>query len=231
MATAIDIINGALRLIGVGENGETLEASEAQSAMSALNLLFDAWGLTSLVYVRLEQVLTWPGGFATRTIGPSGNIIGVAPLKVSPDPFLRINGLDYPLEVISQEEYNSLFLKNISTSIPLYIVANETNPNITLTLYPKPSADVELHLWSPQEFTPATALTSDVILPPGYGKAVKYNLACDLAPEYGVQPSPTVQREAMNQSRIVGRSNYRKESHVMVLPGGLSKQKSNIFTG
>ena len=67
--------------------------------------------------------------------------------------------------------------------------------------------------------------------PPGYLRAFKYNLACELAPEFGVEPSPTVQRVAMTSKRNLKRINNPDD--IMSLPYSIvaTRQRFNIFAG
>jgi hypothetical protein len=63
MASAGDIINGSLRLIGVLAEGETPSAETAQDALSAMNEMIASWNTERLaVFSTIDQVVSWPPG-------------------------------------------------------------------------------------------------------------------------------------------------------------------------
>ena len=79
--TAGDQINRALRLLGVLAEGETPSAATSQDALVALNQMIDSWSIERLaVFCTQDQTLTWPAGLITRTLGPSGDFIGLRPV-------------------------------------------------------------------------------------------------------------------------------------------------------
>jgi hypothetical protein len=106
-----------------------------------------------------------------------------------------------------------------------------TYPNITMTVYPVPTKVLEWHFVSVQELTSPALLSTSLAFPPGYLRAFKYNLACELAPEFGVEPSPTVQRVAMTSKRNLKRINNPDD--IMSLPYSIvaTRQRFNIFAG
>jgi hypothetical protein len=62
-------------------------------------------------------------------------------------------------------------------------------------------------------------------------RAFAYNLACEIAPEFGVEPSPQVQRIAMTSKRNLKRINNPLD--LMSMPYALSatRQRFNVYTG
>jgi hypothetical protein len=104
-------------------------------------------------------------------------------------------------------------------------------PNITMTVYPKPTRELEWHFISVDEITQFTSLADTVSLPPGYLRAFKYNLACEIAPEFGVEPSRQIQRIAMTSKRNLKRINNPDD--VMSLPYSLvaTRQRFNVYAG
>jgi hypothetical protein len=81
METAGDIINGSLRLLGVLAEGEVPSAETSQDALRAMNQMIDSWNTERLaVFSTQDQVFTWPAGFISRTLGPSGDFVGNRPV-------------------------------------------------------------------------------------------------------------------------------------------------------
>lgn len=110
------------------------------------------------------------------------------PLRVT-DSFTRIttqtSGLDYPIEIISQDRYIEIGFKGISAPWPIVAWYNPTMPLANIYFYQNPSGAGELHLFTDNILTSLTTLTQNVVLPQGYVRMIKWNLARELAPEYG----------------------------------------------
>jgi hypothetical protein len=104
-------------------------------------------------------------------------------------------------------------------------------PDITLTVYPKPTQDLVWHMISVEELSQPATLATPLYFPPGYLRAFTYNLAMEFAPEFGVEPSPQVQRIAMTSKRDLKRINNPDD--VMALPYALvaNRQRFNIYSG
>jgi hypothetical protein len=105
-----------------------------------------------------------------------------------------------------------------------------TYPNIDMYIYPKPTRDLEWHFISVEELTQPANLATDILFPPGYLRAFVYNLAMEFAPEFGVEPSPQVQRIAMTSKRDLKRINNPDD--VMSMPYAIvaTRQRYNIYT-
>lgn len=235
MTTVGDQIDAALRLSGVlAEEGETPSAPMIVNALDALNQMIDSWNTESLmIYNTIDQVFTWPSNQITRTLGPTGDFIGIRPVSIDDSTYFRdpASGISYGIQFINQELYDGIALKSAGSSYPQMMWVNMEYPNISMTLYPKPTRALEWHIVSAQEIVQPVTPTDVLYLPPGYKRAFKYNLACELAPEFGVEPSPTVQRIAMVSKRNLKRQN--NPGDVMSMPRSLmaAVPKFNIFSG
>jgi hypothetical protein len=110
------------------------------------------------------------------------------PLRVT-NSFTRINtqgaGLDYQIEMISQERYIEIGYKAISAPWPIVAWYNPTMPLGNIFFYQSPSDAAELHLFTDTILQNFADLTTDVQMPQGYTRALKRCLARDLAPEFG----------------------------------------------
>jgi hypothetical protein len=108
---------------------------------------------------------------------------------------------------------------------------NMTYPDVTIHVYPVPSRALEFHFISVKPLTQPATLTTELAFPPGYLRAFTYNLAMELAPEFGVEPTPQVQRIAMASKRDIKRINAPKD--IMAMPYSLMARRNrfNIFAG
>jgi hypothetical protein len=232
--TAGDQINRALRLIGVLAEGETTSASVMQDSLMALNQMIDSWNTERLsVFVTQDQIFTWPAGLISRTLGPSGDFIGNRPVLVDDATYYRDPGtnVSFGIKFINQQQYNGIAVKTVTSTYPQVCWVNMGNPDVTLTIYPRPTRDLEWHFVSVQELTNPATLATDLFFPPGYLRAFTYNLAMEIAPEFGVEPSPQVQRIAMASKRNLKRINNPDD--VMSMPYAIvaNRQRFNIYAG
>ena len=233
MATAGEQINRSLRLIGVLAEGEVPSADTANDALVALNQMIDSWSTERLaVYSTQTQIFTWPADQVKRTLGPSGDFVGVRPILVDDSTYyVAPNGVSYQINSLNEMQYNSIAVKTVTASYPQQLYVNMTYPDIEMYVYPVPSQPLEWHIVSVRELSQPATLTTELHFPPGYMRAFAYNLACELAPEFGVEPSPQVQRIAMTSKRNLKRIN--NPGDVMALPLALTygRMGYNIYIG
>ena len=234
MSTAGEQINGALRLIGQLAEGETPSAATANDALTALHQMLDSWNTERLmIYNTQDQVFTWPAGTLTRTLGPSGDFIGNRPVMLDDATYFRdpSTGVSYGIKFINQQQYDGIAVKTVTSTYPQVAWVNMGFPDVTITVYPKPTQDLEWHFVSVQELDRPADLSTIMYYPPGYLRAFTYNLAMEIAPEFGVEPSPQVTRIAMTSKRDLKRINNPDD--VMALPYALvaNRQRFNIYSG
>ena len=234
MASAGDIINGSLRLIGVLAEGETPSSETAQDALNAMNQMIESWNTERLaVYSTQDQVVTWPPSTRFQTFGPTGNIVGNRPVLIDDATYFRdpASGISYGLKLINQQQYNGIAVKTVTSTYPQVLWVNMTYPDIEMYVYPVPTKVLEFHIVSVQELAQPANLATDLAFPPGYLRCFRYNLACELAPEFGVEPSRQVQRIAMTSKRNLKRINNPDD--IMSLPYSIvgTRQRFNIYAG
>jgi hypothetical protein len=234
MTTAGEQINGALRLLGVLAEGETPSAETSQDALSAMNQMIDSWNTERLsVYATQDQVLTWPTNERVRTLGPTGNLVGNRPVLVDDSTFFRdpLTNVSYGIKLINQQQYNGIAVKTVTSTYPQVMFVNMTYPDIELYVYPVPFRELEFHFISVEELTQPANLATTLAFPPGYLRAFRYNLAREMAPEFGVEPPPQVLRIAMSSKRNIKRINNPDD--IMAIPYSITgtRQRYNIFAG
>jgi len=78
-----------------------------------------------------------------------------------------------------------------------------TQPYNVLHCYPEPMVAYTLILLPWQAHSPYAAWDSVLEWPNGYQRLMVYNLACEIAPQYGIEPSATVLRIAEESKRAL----------------------------
>ena len=232
--TAGDQINGALRLLGVLAEGETPSAATSQDALNALNQMIDSWNTERLaVFSTQDQVFSWLPGFISRTLGPTGNFVGNRPILLDDSTYFKdpASGISYGIKIINQQQYDGIAVKTVTSTYPQVIWLNMSYPDIEMYIYPVPTKVLEWHFISVEELTQPALLSAALSFPPGYLRAFRYNLACEFAPEFGIEPPPTVSRIAMASKRNLKRINNPDD--IMALPYSMvgNRQRYNIFAG
>jgi hypothetical protein len=234
MATAGDQINRALRLLGVLAEGETTSAAVSQDALTAMNQMIDSWNTERLsVFSTQNQIFTWPAGSISRTLGPTGNFVGNRPVTVDDATYFRdpLTNVSYGIKIINQQQYDGIAVKTVTSTYPQVLWINMTYPDIEMYVYPVPIRDLEWNFVSVEELTQPAVLATELAFPPGYLRAFTYNLACEIAPEFGVEPSPQVKRIAMTSKRNIKRIN--NPGDIMSMPYSLiaTRQRFNVYAG
>lgn len=239
--TAGDLINGSLRLLGVLAEGETPSAETSQDALFAFNQLIESWNTERLaVFSTIDQVVAWQPNTLNATLGPSGTLQPVDPLVSLVRPILvddatyfvdPASGISYGIKLINQQQYDGIAVKTVTSTYPQVMFVNNTYPDIDIYIYPKPTKLLHFHFISVQELDQPANLATNMTFPPGYLRAFRYCLACEMAPEFGVEPSPQVQRIAMTAKRNLKRINNPDD--IMSLPYSIvgTRQRFNIFAG
>ena len=234
--SAGDQINRALRLLGVLAEGETPSAATSQDALMALNQMVESWNTERLaVFSTQDQVFLWPAGVGneTRTLGPTGNFVGLRPILIDDATYFRDPGtnVSFGVKLINQQQYNGIAVKTVTSTYPQVMFVNNTFPDMTMTIYPVPTRQLEWHFVSVEELSNPATLATSLFFPPGYLRAFAYNLAMEIAPEFGVEPSPQVQRIAMTAKRNLKRINNPDD--VMSMPYAIvsNRQRFNVYSG
>ena len=232
MTTAGEIIKGSLRLIGQLAEGEEPSADTMQDSIMAVNQMIQSWNTERLaVFSTQDQVFTWPAGQATRTLGPTGDFVGNRPIEIDDATYFNDpqTNLSFGIKLINQQQYDGIALKIVVSTYPQVMWVNNTFPDITMTVYPVPSKALEWHIISVEELTQVSSVATDMYFPPGYLRAFRYNLAMELAPEFGVEPTPQVTRIAMTSKRNLKRINFPGDLMAIPYPIVATRQRYNIY--
>lgn len=232
--TAGDLINSTLRLLGVLAESETPSAPMSNDALAVMNQMIDSWSTERLsIYNTQDQVITWTPSTAVQTLGPTGSVVGLRPVAIDESTYFRdpSTGISYGIKLINQQQYDGIAVKTVTSSYPQVMWVNMEYPDIRMTIYPVPTRVLEFHIISVEELSQPATLATELLLPPGYLRAFRYNLACELAPEYGMEPSPTIQRIAITSKRNIKRQNNPDD--IMSIPYSIvaTRQRFNVYAG
>lgn len=231
MATALDLINEALHLIGAKDPTEVATNQEAADGLISLNGMLDSWTTDRMfVYQVLETQYNWPGGAQSKTVGVGGDINITRPVRVQ-DSYFIAGGISYPITSITKEAYAGIMLKSLQTNIPEWLFYDTGYPLGTLYLNPVPSGAIDLRILSWLSLTQFGALTDVVSLPPGYKRAIVYNLAIEVAGQYGLNPMQSVASIAASSASKIKRLNSPLTFSTVEVAYSPSRDNFNIYRG
>jgi hypothetical protein len=143
----------------------------------------------------------------TITYTTPGNFAIPRPLRIT-NGFTRITtaggGLDYPIDFEGgRDKYNAIGLKSVQAPWPIVGWYNPTFPLGNVYFYPNPSGAGQLHLFTDTILSDFTTLTQSINLPQGYARAIKKNLALELAPEYGKSAGALLVKQAAESLAMI----------------------------
>jgi hypothetical protein len=235
--TVRELLRKSMLLIGAVSTGENLSADEASDGLNSLNDLLDSWSTDGLLIpAMVREEFTLVPAQASYTIGPSGNFNTTNPMEIEEARLLITSAtpnFEMPLQIYNVQEYADITQKNIQTSLPEAIYFQRGAPLSTIYLYTVPAATNKLVLYSRKALSNFATVNDTINLPPGYQRALRYNLAIELAVEYGKQPSDYVMMTSQELKAQLMRVNldpiYMKSDVVGVIQD--SKKPFNIYTG
>lgn len=178
------------------ESGALTPVQRSNAALN-LNTMIMAWQADGLqIWKRLIIPITTVADQVSYTLGPSGASGNTErPIRIV-DGYVRQTGSnDTPLWILTEEEYNRFGQKN-TTGLPTQLWYHPLLTNGVVKLYPVPDAVYTVFvetLYPYQSFVDG-ADTAD--FPTEWLNALVYNLAVELAYDYGVETKRLTKLEA-----------------------------------
>lgn len=140
--------------------------------------------------------------------------------------------LDYPLEIIDNNQYQDIMMKGLQTTYPRFINYVPTYPTGQINLYPLPNfTSLSLGLSQTYQLLNAQSISDTVALPPGYESAIVYNLAIELATRFNATITPAMAAKAVETKANIKRVNNEKTTSIIGYPQVSGKRTFNIYAG
>jgi hypothetical protein len=230
MTTALNIIERALTDLTVLEGGGSASAQESADGLIYLNDLIQSWsneGLT--IYANTVDTLTLTGA-VSYTMGTGGTFSVARPVSVK-SAYCTYSGYDYPVDIISRDQYEAIADKDATSDIPTCVYVNYTYPYATVYVYPVPSSGT-LSLSSDKPLTEQATAATVLSMPQGYERALRLNLAVELMPQYGLMNQAIIAM-AMKAKADIKRVNAANNQVLtgLGLPTYGGMYRGNILTG
>jgi hypothetical protein len=242
--TVLQLITSALRLIGQLGPGRSAGLSELAAALLVLNSMLEAWSAERLqVFVVQRSVHALVASQAAYTIGidtavtPTVDFNVARPVRIERAGILD-SSIEVPIEILSTSRWADVRMKSLTSTRPTAIYYEPTMPWGTINAYPVPSATPELVLYSWAQLgqfsasavNPATDPAINLELPPGYGDAIRFNLAVRLGLEWG-RPARAEVHQLASLALGVIRSLNCVTPEMISDPAVLGCGRFDIYTG
>ena len=184
MSTAQTLINSAFSKCGALAAGEVPNGTDSVDALATLNQMLESWRLEGLMaFATLETDIAWAGAVPVKTIGTGGAVNITRPVGIDHAIWSDAYGNLSAISIIEADRWLTIYPAN-QQSIPEYLYYETSHPLGILHLWPVPNLDGTLKILSR---TPIgnLELGDTILLPPGYERAIIYNLGVELSVDYG----------------------------------------------
>jgi hypothetical protein len=219
--TVLDLIKRSMRLLTAINVGDVPTDEEAEDGLLALNSMVDAWGTERLtMYASTRALYAIVAGQQSYSIGrgtsPVADYVADRPMYIDAAGLVIAQSdptqtLERPIHIIRTDtEWARVRLKGETSTLPIALYYQSSWPNGEIVFWPAPTNNNILALYTPTAVSEFTSLTQVISLPPGYRRALPYNLAADFGPEFGVNKVPdNVLRIADESKRSLKRANVK----------------------
>ena len=246
MATIRQLITGSLRLINVVQANETPTAADIDISLESLRGLLGSWSADKLsIFVLKQYYFPTVAGQKDYTLGTGGDWNIQRPMAIE-RATLTYNGsitlnpltglyelattnttLDIPMEGLTDAQYAAIPVKNQQATYPVKYYDNGNYPLRTVSVWPVPTTNQPITLWLVQPLWSPDTLDQELNFPKGYERAIRFNLAIELAPEFGKTPQPEVAEIATASYGSLKRGNSRNQ--IMLGDNGITAPGPGIY--
>lgn len=205
------LFKGSLRLINAIQAGENPTADDMDVMTEAINALQQSWSNNRLMIYTINQYTFTLNGSTSYTLGTGADWNVDRPMAIE-NMIARLSPgdpgqLDIAMQSLTDAQYASIAVKNTTSTFPFAFYDDGNYPIRTVTLFPIGAAGTEIVLWLRQPLLNFTGLDDPVTLPPGYERALRFNLAVEVAAEFGKSIPADVSRIAIESKREIERLN------------------------
>ena len=221
--TRDDIIQYALRKLGVLEMGATPDTTAVANAATSLEMIMKSLvARGSKIWTITELTLPLTASQTTYNIGPTGS---TTPLALTTDKPLGLMqawlrntsvtpNIDIPLTILSLNDYNTLGSKG-STGTPNSVELQVLRDYSVLRSYVTPSTleagMYQMHLLVKRTIQDAGVSTNNIDVPQEWLYALGWALAAELATDYDTPPNKTQYIEMKAQKALAEMEDYDTE--------------------
>jgi hypothetical protein len=202
--SANDLITRAMKSLQALGQTEVPSAGEANDGLVALNAMLDSWSNENLAsYAVLEQSFVLSPGTNSYTIGSGGVINVTRPLDIVQAYLTDASNNNFILQILPRDKWNQIGDRstNITSQLPDTMFYDPQFPLGVINIFPTPLLAYTVFFDSVTQQTQFSTLTQTLSMPPGYERAMVYNLAVEISNMFGI-PIPPVAPGAKNVGQL-----------------------------
>ncbi len=203
------VITQAFKKINALGNWEALDTPRLNDGINTLEPILKHYASMGMPLWAIDKwtvfmsAFTTPAGIELGIGAPTYNMIP-APLKVI-HAYRTVNTYDVPLQLYTNVDYQNLSNKGaFGTPIGLYYKPKGALG--TLQCWPLPSADIQasgtITIFYQRPFQDAGTSTATLDFPQEWSRTLILALACDLAPNYGLDMTQRQQLEKQKEESL-----------------------------
>lgn len=188
--STLDIITRAMKALKVLGATEVPSASEANDGLVAFNSMLDSWSLDNLFAYEVEES-SFPlvAGTAQYSIGIGGVINQQRPLDIVQAYIRDSNNNNFGMSILTRERWNYIGNRGptITSQIPTVLFYDPQYPLAYINVFPTPLLAYTCFFSNTRNQVTSAALTTNINMPPGYERAYVFNLAVEMASQFGFE--------------------------------------------
>jgi hypothetical protein len=209
--TGLQILTDSLKLLGVLAGHEVPTSAEQQDAFARLNELIDSWGThAQTLLVARRDVIPLIVGQPTYTLGPGEAVNLPTPMTIDAVSSVILGSspaTEVFLDWATDQAAIATAQKELTGSPPQRVNYTRTHGFGELWVWPVPTVAQDLVIYWREPLAQFPDLVTPVDLAAGYARALRTNLACELAPEFGRVIDPVIDRQARESLADLKRQN------------------------
>ncbi|KKL48310.1 hypothetical protein LCGC14_2326770 [marine sediment metagenome] len=199
--TVRQLIDGALRIAGAYEVGETPEPEDTATALLVLQDIIAEHSGGLFVPLVISEAITLVINQEAYTVGEQGSpdLNTQRPEQIT-QAYVRVSNYDHPVRIIGKRAFERIPLKT-QPGRPTVLWYNPTVPNGTVNVWQSPNATDSLYIVSIKMLAEPTALGQNLLDTVGiarnYHNPLKWMLGEDLCEEYGKPVTPLILKRSL----------------------------------
>lgn len=206
-----DMLYAAYRMArALKHPGQGISPSESNEGLQKLNAMIDGWKIENLLIICIRRsIQTMNIGQGVYGVGPGQDFDLERPEHIRRASYLSQDSENEPSEipmenVLVSERWQQIVNKNTTSNVPLAYYYQAYAPNGAFTVWPVPSIQSRIVIYTPQTMSEFSTVDDVVEMPDGFREMLQYNLAMaihELYPEHAMAAS-VEQNAILYKSRV-----------------------------
>jgi hypothetical protein len=148
--------------------------------------MLESWSLDRrMCYSVTQENFALTASTGSYTIGSGGVFNTARPTKIL-NAFIRDSAnADSGVTIVEYDAFDSIVVKGVAGSYPRWLYYDkgyDSSGLATIKVYPQPQANLSLYIDSAKQLQSFASVTTALLMPPGYQRAIESNFTIETAP-------------------------------------------------